>query len=64
MENSGSIISLLAAAAIVGFLGYRIQQERKKLRAMFEIVDDANDPLVCALDELLSQGKIQPVGVH
>ena len=64
MENTGSIISLLVAAAIVGFLGYRVNQERRKLREMFKVVDDANDPLVSALDNLLLSGKLQPVGLN
>jgi hypothetical protein len=64
MENAGSIISLLFAAAIVGFLGYRVNQERRKLREMFKVVDDANDPLVSALDSLLLSGKLQPVGLN
>lgn len=60
MENTGSVIAGLLALCAVGYLAYRVAQERKKLDPVMAVLRDGSDPLVEALDRLVLSGELTP----
>lgn len=64
MENTGSIVTLAVAALFAGYLGYRINKERNKLREEIGILGERDVPLIDSLEGLVRRGDLVPVAVR
>lgn len=60
MENTGTIVSVCLAGMLVGFLAWRVGQERARLREVVGVLNDPHDPLVAALEDVLRSGSLAP----
>jgi hypothetical protein len=62
MEDSGSIVTLAVLALLTGYLGYRINSERKRLREVVSLLGEKDVAMIDALESLVRSGQISPVG--
>lgn len=62
MEDSGSIVTLAVLALLTGYLGYRINAERTRLRETVSLLGEKDVAMIDSLESLVRSGQISPVG--
>ncbi|MFO0912537.1 MAG: hypothetical protein U0795_06255 [Pirellulales bacterium] len=62
MEESGSIVTLAVLALLTGYLGYRINAERNRLREAVSLLGENDVAMIDSLESLVRSGEIKPVG--
>jgi hypothetical protein len=59
-EGGIPILPLLIATLILGYFGLEINRRRKKLRAIFNVVDKRESPIAELLEEMVENGELKP----
>jgi hypothetical protein len=59
-EGGLPIIPLLIASLILGYFGLEINRRRKKLRAVFNVIDKRESPIAELLEEMVGSGELKP----
>jgi len=59
-EGGIPIVPLLIATLILGYFGLEINRRRKKLRAIFNVIDKRESPIAELLEEMVENGELKP----
>jgi hypothetical protein len=59
MEQVNSVITTTFGLLLMASVAYEIRRLRKKLRALYNLLDNEDKAIVAELDEMLSTGQLQ-----
>jgi hypothetical protein len=59
-EGGIPILPLLIGTLILGYFGLEINRRRKKLRAIFNVIDKRESPIAEILEEMVGSGELKP----
>ena len=59
-EGGFPILSFVVGALILGYLGLEINRRRKKLRAIFNVIDKRESTIAKVLEQMVEIGELKP----
>ena len=59
-EGGFPILPLVVGALILGYFGLEINRRRKKLRAIFNVIDKRESTIAQVLEEMVEIGELKP----
>ena len=60
MEKVSEAITVLLAAAIIAGMGFEINRRRKKLRAVYDVLDTETKHIAAGLERMIQEGTLKP----
>jgi len=60
MGQVSEAVTLFFAAVLVTTVGIEINRRKKKLRAVYDVLDKETKHIAAELEEMVQQGKLQP----
>jgi hypothetical protein len=59
-EEMSEYLSILMAAAAIGYMFYEIDRRRRKLHEIFDVLDAGDVHLTTRLEDMVERGELQP----
>ena len=59
-EGGFPILSIVVGALILGYFGLEINRRRKKLRAIFNVIDKRESTIAKVLEQMVEIGELKP----
>jgi hypothetical protein len=59
-EGGFPILPAVIAALVLGYFGLEINRRRKKLRAIFNVIDTRESAIAEALEQMVENGELKP----
>ena len=59
-ERFGDILTMLMGALAVGYIVYEIERRRRKLRDLWDVLDEEDAFLTEKLEDMVESGELQP----
>ncbi len=59
-EGGFPILPFVIGALILGYFGLEINRRRKKLRAIFNVIDKRESPIAEVLEQMVEIGELKP----
>ncbi|MGI9211303.1 MAG: hypothetical protein ACR2HF_02425 [Methylococcaceae bacterium] len=60
MNQVSETVTLFFAAVLIATMGFEINRRRKKLREIYDVLDDKSRHVVLELEQMVEQGVLTP----
>jgi hypothetical protein len=60
-EGGFPILPTIVGALILGYFGLEINRRRKKLRAIFNVIEERESPIAEVLEQMVEAGELKPL---
>lgn len=60
MEQFNQALTTVFGFALIAAIGYEVNRRRKKLRALYNVLDAEDKHVVAELDDMVSSGLLRP----
>jgi hypothetical protein len=63
-EEGIPILPIVVGALILAYVGFEVNRQRHKLRAIFNVVDRQESAIAAVLEQMVEHGELKPYTAH